>query len=139
MNFRLFSKKHNLYTNSPFWPSNQRTFSEWCIYPNGEICELIYFGAQAEEASIEIHNARDFNVEPWTGYFDKNGKKIYRGDVLKLWCFDLDYEVIWDFDRFSLKALFELYKGELYPWPISADCAANYEVAGNIHNVEYSD
>jgi len=139
MTFRLFSKKNNLYTNSLFWPSNQITFSDWALSPNGEIIELIYWGSQTEEASIEVHNARDFDVEPWSGYFDSTGKKIYRGDIVRLLCFNLDYEVIWNFDRFSLKVLYESHSGEIYPWFHSNDCEKNYGVVGNIHGVDYAD
>lgn len=137
MTIRLFSKKHNLYTNSPLWPSNQRVHSEWGVLDNGTILELTLF--EDGGSSFIHHDPRNFDIEPWTGYFDRHGKKIYRGDIIKLSCFDLDYEVVWKFDRFSLKALFELYKGEIYPWPTSTDCAVNYEVTGNIHGVEYSD
>ena len=49
MKTRIFSKKHNLYTNSPSWPSNQRSFSEWAISPDGKIVEIVYFGAKNYE------------------------------------------------------------------------------------------
>ena len=105
--------------------------------------ELVYFGAQTEEASIEIHNARDFDVEPWTGYFDSKGGKIYCGDKLKLSCFNLDYEVVWSFDRFKLKTMYDaatkIGDDDLYPWGTPVDMATNYEVVGNIHDVKYSD
>lgn len=139
MNFRLFSKTHNLYTNSPLWPSNQRTISEWSITPNGQVLELILFEAGG---SSFAHYKSGFEIEPWTGYFDSAGKKIYRGDILRLSCFNLDYEVVWSFDRFVMKALYEsAFKTDdnLYPWGTHSDLATNYEIVGNIHGVEYSD
>lgn len=136
MTIRIFSKTHNLYTNSPLWPSNQISTSDWFLAPNGEIVEAI------DESALERHNPRDFNIEVWTGYFDKNNKKIYRGDIIRLSCYSLDYEVVWSFDRFKMKALYEsAFKTDdnLYPWGTHSDLATNYEIVGNIHGVEYSD
>lgn len=138
MTFRIFSRLHNLYTNSPCWPSNQRTWSDWALSNSGEVLEMV-FADGTGSCSIKEHDKRDFDVEPWTGYFDSRGKKIYRGDVIKLSCFNLDYEVVWNFDRFSLKALYDGYAGEIYPWPTSIDCSANYEITGNIHRIEHAD
>lgn len=140
MNFRLFSKKHGLYTNSPFWPSNQRSFSEWFLSQNRNVIEAVGFDENKPSSFTLIgHDVRDFDIEPWTGYFDKHGKKIYRGDILKLWCFNLDYEVVWLHDRFSLRALYDTGNDEIYGFPTSTDSSTNYEVCGNIHNVEYND
>lgn len=136
MNIRLFSKKHNLYTNSPFWPSNQRSFSEWFLSPNGNVIEAVGFDGN-ESFTLIDYDVRDFDIEPWTGYFDKRGKKIYRGDILKISCFNLDYEVVWDRNRFALKALYVNYNGEIYPWPDVT--AEHYWVVDNIHSVDYSD
>lgn len=142
MTIRFFSKKQGLYTNSSSWPSNQRTWSEWSLIPDGQILEIVYDGTAGYDSgpiSCQYHDARNFSVEPWTGYFDKHGKKIYRGDILNLHCFDLSYEVVWSFDRFSLKALYHGHEGEIYPWPHSKDCSENYRVVGNIHGIEYND
>lgn len=145
MNFRLFSKKHGLYTNSPFWPSNQRSTSDWALSPNGEILELIYFGAQTEEASIEIHNAKDFEVEPWTGYFDGKGRKIYRGDILGSFKrihdeIDTSYEieVIWYEGGFYCKEE-QTVPDSWMPLDIENRAWKRHFIKGNIHGVEYSD
>lgn len=137
MQLRIFSKKHNLYTNSPLWPSNQISTSDWLLAPNGDVVEAI------DEFALERHNPRDFAIEVWTGYFDKNNKKIYRGDVIKLSCFNLDYEVVWSFDRFKMKALYEVdtknFPDNLYSWGTSVDLATNYEIVGNIHGCNYQE
>lgn len=144
MYFRIFSKKHNLYTNSPLWPSNQRSFSDWAIAPNGEIVELIYFGAQTEEASIEIHNARDFIVEPWSGYFDTKGKKIYRGDILGSFKADgevsssYEVEVVWHEGGFYCKDE-QSVPDSWMPLDIENRAWKRHFIKGNIHGVEYDD
>lgn len=140
MTLRIFSKKHNLYTNSVSWPSNQRTWSEWSITPNGQVLELILF---EDGGSSFAHHKSGFEIEPWTGYFDSAGKKIYRGDIIQLSCFNLDYEVVWSYDRFKMKALYEVdtknFPDNLYSWGTSVDLATNYEIVGNIHGVDYSE
>lgn len=139
MNIRLFSKKHNLYTNSPLWPSNQRSFSDWALSPSGEVIEIVSFDDERSSSYITKHDPRTFDIEPWSGYFDSTGKKIYRGDIVRLLCFNLDYEVVWNFERFSLRVLYESHCGEIYPWFHSNDCEKNYGVVGNIHGVDYAD
>lgn len=140
LHFRIFSKKHNLYTNSPSWPSNQRSVSDWFLAPNGDIIEAIDFGGL--EFTHEHHDPRDFAIEVWTGYLDSKGKKIYRGDIIQLSCFTLDYEVVWSYDRFKMEALDKLATkvgdDNLYPWRTPVDMATNYEIIGNIHSVEFS-
>ena len=136
MTFRLFSLKNNLYTNSPNWPSNQRTVSEWSITPNGQVLELILF---EDGGSSFTHHKRVFEIEPWTGYLDSTGKKIYRGDLLRLDCFGLIYEIDWKLDRFVMKPTFEA-SGEIPDhFRDHKDIATAWSIVGNIHCVEYND
>lgn len=140
MKFRIFSKQQNLYTNSPFWPSNQRTTSEFAILPTGGIVELVRQAPYDEEEDfiIDHHLPRNFVIEPWTGYSDSTGKKIYRGDLLRLDCFGLIYEIDWKLDRFVMKPTFE---GDELPdhFRDHKDIATSWSVVGNIHGVEYND
>lgn len=139
MTFRLFSHKHNLYTNSPLWPSNQRTWSEWVIIPDGGILELIFDGQNNNEELSEIigyknHDYKNFTIEPWTGFFDLNCRKIYRGDILKMKSmFDFKSEVIWENGAFWLKALDSEGVDEQFTGAYSK----NWTITGNIHNVEF--
>ena len=138
MKFRIFSKQQNLYTNSPLWPSNQRSFSNWAVYPSGEVVELVFFSAK-NESVLEVHDSRNFIVEPYTGYSDSKGKKIYRGDLLQLDCFGLIYEIDWKLDRFVMKPKFEA-SGEIPDhFRDHKDTSTAWSVVGNIHGVEYED
>lgn len=139
MNYRLFSKKHNLYTNSPLWPSNQRTWSEWVLAPNGKVIELVDAGACGY--SVINHDKRNFSIEPWTGFFDSKGQKIYLGDIVKLQCFNLDYEIVWHVDRFGMKPMFESLcdGGEPNPDYIRGqkDFSVDWLVFNTKHGVKY--
>ena len=131
MNFRLFSHKHNLYTNSPSWPSNQRTWSEFVLSPSGGVLEIIHY--DAHNSSVETCDSRNYIVEPWTGYFDSAGKKIYRGDLLEFSIFGLKNEVEWSEGSFVLADLTE----EHCDLPMSH--GKYFSIVGNVHGVEYSD
>ncbi|EBD1677614.1 hypothetical protein FHQ56_08130, partial [Campylobacter coli] len=37
----------------------------------------------ADIADMFIGNGNDLEIELWTGYFDKNGNKIYENDIIK--------------------------------------------------------
>lgn len=136
MNFRLFSTKYNLYTNSLFWPSNQRTTSEFVLRPDGKILEIINFDNGYDE--IKEHDSRNYIVEPWTGYFDSKGKKIYRGDLL-IAENDPEYlaEVVWDEGCFNCKSTRD--PGNIMALHLDVKVWKRVLVYGNIHNVEYTD
>lgn len=140
MTTRIYSHKHQLYTNSPLWPSNQLTCSEWALSPKGDVIEIIY-GDDSGFFTLASHDKRNFAVEPWTGFFDSTGKKIYLGDIIKLQCFNLDYEIVWYIDRFGMKPLESLDSDNPTPHHIRGqkDFSVDWRVVNNVHNVEYSD
>lgn len=145
MNFRLFSHRHKLYTNSPFWPSNQRTWSEWTLTPDGQILEIIFDGTvgyDPEPVGCQYHDKRNFSIEPFTGFFDCQNKKIYLGDIVKLQCFNLDYEIVWHVDRFGMKPLYQTIDSDnTTPHHIRGqkDFSVDWLVVNTKHNVEYCD
>lgn len=140
MTFRIFSHRQKLYTNSPLWPSNQRTWSEWVLAPNGEIIELVDAGACGY--SVINHDKRNFSIEPFTGFYDCQNKRIYLGDIVKLQCFNLDYEIVWHVDRFGMKPLFETttpHDGIPQHIRGQKDFSVDWLVVNTKHNVEYCD
>lgn len=142
MTIRIFSKTHNLYTNSPLWPSNQRSFSDFFVAPDGKVIEAIHClgqnpnGEIEDFVSLEFHDSKKFHVEPWTGYFDSAGKKIYRGDILEMFSmFHFVSEVTWKDGAFWTKALDkEGGDNQFSPYLTS-----HWTIKGNIHGVEYSE
>ncbi|BEJ76109.1 hypothetical protein NEB90_001757 [Campylobacter jejuni] len=44
---------------------------------------LINYANTADIADMFIGNGNDLEIELWTGYFDKNGNKIYENDIIK--------------------------------------------------------
>jgi len=136
MNIRLFSKKHNLYTNSPLWPSNQRSFSDWALSPSGEVIEIVSFDDERSSSYITKHDPRTFDIEPWSGYFDSTGKKIYRGDIIECESmFHFISEVTWKEGAFWLKTLDEHGLDRQFNGYLSNI----WTVTKNIHGVEYAD
>jgi len=147
LNFRLFSKTHNLYTNSRLWPSNQLTFSDFFIAPDGKVVEAIHClgqnpnGKIEDFVSLEFHDSKKFHVEPWTGYFDIRGKKIYRGDILGSFNYrdesEASYkaEVVWEEGGFYCK------EDDQKSMPLEMDNKVwkRHIILGNIHGVEYSE
>lgn len=144
MTIRIFSKKHNLYTNSPSWPSNQRTWSDWALSNSGEVLEMV-FADGTGSCSIKEHDKRDFDVEPWSGYFDSRGKKIYRGDILGAFKgiydeIDPSYEteVVWHEGGFYCKEE-QIAPDSWMPLDIENRAWKRHFIKGNVHGVEYAD
>jgi hypothetical protein len=86
MKYRIFSKKHNLYTDDPAWPSNQHTSSDYYVAENGEIVELVGFPHNDDGFWYYQYNVvdqDDFVVQMYSGMNDKNNRPVYDGDILK--------------------------------------------------------
>lgn len=133
MNFRIFSKKHNLYTNDPFWPSNQHSDSEFTVSTDGEVLEIVYdkSGGSCGGIYVKTHSSNDFIIEPWTGFFDSKGRRIYRGDIISMRSmFDFYSEVRWENGRFIL---FPLDREGIQSDMCNPDYIKLWEITGNIH------
>lgn len=142
MTTRIYSHKHQLYTNSLNWPSNQRTWSDWAVAPDGRILEIIHIGLpdrgdgdSYDDTVCQYYDPRNFSIEPWTGFFDSAGKKIYRGDILEMESmYHFKSEVTWQNGAFWLKALDSQGTDQQFDGIFSK----YWTITGNIHDAEFS-
>ena len=136
MDYRIYSKNHGYYVNSQFWRENTSDPNErFALTQDGRI---VSFSTKGDGLySVDYFNNKEFIVEPWTGYFDKDGKKIYCGDILEQYSmFDFKSKVVWKHGSFVMVPIDPEgventmgYSGILTGWIIT----------GNIHEVEYSE
>lgn len=61
MKYRIYSKKHKLYVDSPFYPNNQMSHSEFYLTPGGKVVEFISFDMQNYLKNEEI-NQKEFKI-----------------------------------------------------------------------------
>ncbi|EAL5442238.1 hypothetical protein CWD68_00780 [Campylobacter jejuni] len=84
-----------------------------------EICRVKDFTDYTENVEIEL----------WTGYFDRNGNKIYEGDILEDMARACDiYEVVFKEGAFYLSDI-----GSSYENLMSEFLLIEPEIIGNIH------
>lgn len=117
MKYRVYNLKTKNYCGENFF-----------VGQNGQIVGII--GNVPIFCGVPQH----FTVEHFTGFIVKSGQKIFVGDILRLDCFKLDYEVIWKEDRFMLKALYEETNELPHYFPTQKELIDGWLIAGTIHD-----
>lgn len=100
--------------------------------------EDLYIPFQGEDENGNSFYSISVDVKTlgqFTGLYDKNGKKVFEGDIVKR---DLAYITItaivkWDLKylQYTLTAIDKKYKGEV--WYLTSN-SEDYEVIGNIYD-----
>lgn len=123
MKYRIFSKPASRYVDESY------------VSQDG----VVFFKDYYDHVSYswEPFDPREVVVEPFTGFYDSKGQKIFVGDIIRIMCFDLDYEVVWHQDRFAKKALYDIKDPDYnFPFNSQEDLSNGWEVVGNKHQTE---
>ncbi|EGS2257546.1 hypothetical protein I8J68_001374 [Campylobacter coli] len=102
-----------------------------------------FYANTADIADIFIGNGNDLEIELWTGYFDKNGNKIYENDIIKNEPLEEIYHITRDdtYKMFKIEIFSKNFNNKIYKRKAEPDISflksfkseKNMEVIGNIH------
>lgn len=98
------------------WVEGDLTHS---VYKIGDTCVGTY------GSEIGMHQVYSDTVGQFTGLCDRNGKRIFEGDIISCFCENLLVE--WDAGAFQSSNYDKIY-------PLDHFTARNCEVSGNIHD-----
>ncbi|EGN8909429.1 YopX family protein [Campylobacter jejuni] len=104
---------------------------------------LINYANTADIADMFIGNGNDLEIELWTGYFDKNGNKIYENDILEYEPLEELYHIRRDntYKMFKIEIFSKNFNNKIYKRKAEPDISflkvfkseKNMKVIGNIH------
>lgn len=118
--FRAWDSKQKLYVNvdTLSWTQGGFYFSDGCTTQG-------WLEANKDFGYLEL---LEIALEQWTGLYDKNGKEIYEGDIVK----DIEDGKIWGIEffkgEFVAVDVIEPHMGHIL-WSL----AEHAEIIGNIH------
>ncbi|EAH5120297.1 hypothetical protein MUC26_001793, partial [Campylobacter coli] len=101
-----------------------------------------FYANTADIADMFIGNGNDLEIELWTGYFDKNGNKIYENDIIKNEPLEEIYHITRDdtYKMFKIEIFSKNFNNKIYKRKAEPDISflksfkseKNMEVIGNI-------
>ncbi|EOC4411575.1 YopX family protein, partial [Campylobacter coli] len=101
-----------------------------------------FYTNTADIADMFIGNGNDLEIELWTGYFDKNGNKIYENDIIKNEPLEEIYHITRDdtYKMFKIEIFSKNFNNKIYKRKAEPDISflksfkseKNMEVIGNI-------
>ncbi|EIE2356231.1 hypothetical protein LCZ95_001752, partial [Campylobacter coli] len=119
------------------WNNNSKT------YEAGSIIESLGFITSVFNQSTYEKPTIDYEIELWTGYFDKNGKKIYENDILEYEALEELYHITRDntYKKFKIEMYDKNFDGKVCKRETKADISflkvfkseKNMQIIGNIH------
>ncbi|ELJ4931707.1 hypothetical protein RTY79_001912 [Campylobacter coli] len=102
-----------------------------------------FYANTADITDKFIGNGNDLEIELWTGYFDKNGNKIYENDIIKNEPLEEIYHITRDdtYKMFKIEIFSKNFNNKIYKRKAEPDISflksfkseKNMEVIGNIH------
>ena len=108
----------------------------WYILPEGISSEMYedepyHFRQNDVMCSVALAKIIPETVGQFTGLTDKNGKKIFEGDIVKLYLRD-DVTIVGDIRYSEEDCRFKFW--EDFEYPYGFDITTPFEVIGNIHD-----